>query len=146
MRKIRDSFRHSTKKMEEKRAIEPRIMTEKQFHSLINKIIIHDSSYQVQLEFDERNWMTNYSNISLHQKTKLNILVMHRRITFHTAFPLAVPTKHGWCEQSIIRKKVLGLVARTSGAITSKALTKTSTDGTKGTWVSNEVSVSLWIM
>lgn len=71
---------------------------------------------------------------------------MHRRVTFHTAFPLAVPTKQGWCEQSIIRKKVLELAARTSGAITSKALTKTSTDGMKGTWVSNEVSVSLWIM
>lgn len=63
--------------------------------------------------------------------------------TLQIASRFPVPTMHGWCEQNKTRTNELGPAARAADDIRMKALTKTSTDGRKGTWGSNEFSGSL---
>lgn len=65
------------------------------------------------------------------------------RFTFQTASLFAVPTKYGWWAQNKTRVAALGAAGRATDDMTIKAFTETSTDGRNGTWVSNELSVSL---
>lgn len=66
-----------------------------------------------------------------------------KKITLQTASLFAVPTKYGWCVQNKTRIDALGAAGRAADDITSKAFTKTSTEGRNGTWESNELSDSL---
>lgn len=61
------------------------------------------------------------------------------RSTLQTASLFAVPTMHGWCEQNMMRVDILGIgeVARVADDNTTTAFTNTSTDGIKGTWLSD---------
>lgn len=69
--------------------------------------------------------------------------LMNKTFTLQTASRFAVPTTHGWCEQNKTRTDELGSAATAAEDIRTKAFTKTSTDGRKGTWGSTEISVSL---